>query len=168
MDKLDDWILEKIADRDDLKPSESAIKVIGEVMSESKDKPDVENSIRMAILQSSLDNANDVYKQIIAEEKTKNIWRKFFILFFSILLAIALAFIGILTTLDSLGIVALSTELVVGIFAYIFADIFSIIYFMLKYINDPQYLKSFEATTHKLLDYLIQDKATGGSSKKIT
>ncbi len=124
-----------------------------------------EAKIRVEILDSTLDSANAIYKLVDKEEKSKAKWRTFFILSFSIMLFLSLIFISTMTVLDSIGMVVLSYELVIGVFVNIFADIFSILYFMLKYINNSQYLESFRTTSHKLLDYLVQDKATNGAAK---
>lgn len=83
------------------------------------------------------------------------------------MLALSIVFLGVLVVFDSIGQIKLSTEIIVGIFAYLFADILAILYFMIQYINNSQYLQSFRDISHKMLDYLIQDKATTNGNDKV-
>ena len=125
-----------------------------------------ENDVRVLILKSSIDNANTIYNLCREEERNKEKWRSHFIKFFSVLLVCTVIFLFTMIVLDGCGVIKLSTELVIGIFVKLFADILAILYFMIQYINNSRTLESFKTISHKLLDYLIQDKATGNGNEK--
>jgi len=120
-----------------------------------------ERAIRLKMLITASDNANTIFTLVTDEEKLKIKWRKFFIVFFSILLVISILFVWVLIILNSKNILYVSTQILMGLFVYIIANIFSILYFMLKYINNNQYLEMFKTVTHKMLDFLSENKNTG-------
>ena len=137
-------------------------KTFSDILDEGGEKNEAD--LRIEILQFALDNANSIYKLSSKEESSKAKWRTFFILFFSGLLFITVTCTLVLLVVDAMGLVSVSTALVIGIFTSIVAEIFSILHFTLKYINNTQYLESFSTISHKLLDYLVQDKASGNIS----
>lgn len=129
-------------------------------------KAKTEEEVRLEILISSTENAASIYSAMLKEEESKGRWRTRFILFFSIMLVVATAFTGVLVYAIAVGKATVPTELLIAIFTYIFANIFSILFFMVKYVSNNQHLETFNTVTKKLLDYLIQDKTTTENSKE--
>ena len=113
------------------------------------------------MLLSAAESANIVCKKILEEEERKTIWRKYFIIFLSSLLVISVGFIGFIIVSTS---VEVSDELIIALLVYIVANIFSLLYFMVKYITDNKYIDMYKTTYHKILDFLIQDKVNEHTS----
>lgn len=133
-------------------------RTISSLLDETKSIVSAED-VSLKILRSASNNANQIYECVISEEKSKIKWRKFFILFFSALLVLSLAAISYLIWGSALSILVISDELIIALLVYVIANILSILYFMVRYINNNQYLEMFKIVTHKMLDYIIQDKA---------
>lgn len=127
-----------------------------------------EEEVRLEILISSTENAASIYSAMLKEEESKGRWRTRFILFFSLMLVVATVFTGVLVYAIAVGKATVPTELLIAIFTYIFANIFSILFFMVKYVSNNQHLETFNTVTKKLLDYLIQDKTTTENNKEKT
>ncbi|MCL2874271.1 MAG: hypothetical protein FWE29_04985 [Defluviitaleaceae bacterium] len=125
-----------------------------------------ESELKMQILQDSLSIANKIYKLNEEEENEKKKWRAEFIRFICWLLSITIAVAFVLLILDAIGCISISTVLMISIFTVVVAEICALLAFMVKYINNTQYLQSFETITHKLLDYLVKDKAAKSSSSE--
>lgn len=118
-------------------------------------------TIKNQMLLSAAESANIVCKKILEEEERKTIWRKYFIIFLSSLLVISVGFIGFIIVSTS---VEVSDELIIALLVYIVANIFSLLYFMVKYITDNKYIDMYKTTYHKILDFLIQDKVNEHTS----
>lgn len=121
------------------------------------------NDIQLSILENCASSRNDIYERMQKEEDDKSKQRLKFIKFFKNLLVISLIFIGTLISLDGFGIIELATEMVIALFAYVIANIFSILFIMLKYVTKNNYLETFKVVTHKLLDYIVMDKESRDS-----
>ena len=113
-----------------------------------------EADIRKAMLKGIAVNSNKIYDLIEAEEESKKTWRKKFMNTFVRLLIFSVVFVVIMTILDSLCLINLKTEIIIGFFVYIIANIFTAIYLSIKYINTSQYLNLFKTVSSNLLDYL--------------
>jgi len=139
--------------------------ILNKILSKHRDVPDnatsrdTEESLRIEILKSSLERSIEIHKAIGETEKSKATQRTFFIGFFSKSLTYSLIFMALLIFLDSVcKSVSLSVEIVIAAFTTIIANIFAVLFFMVKYTNDSAYLKAFRTISHKLLDYLVNDK----------
>jgi hypothetical protein len=122
-----------------------------------KPKKTLDELHRDIIIKSS-ETANSISESIIKNEKSKNFWRVFFIIFFSVLLIFTLVVIFTLIYLDANGIIIISDAVIISLLTYVIANIFSILYFMVKYVNNSEYLKLFKNVTQKMLEYIIQHK----------
>lgn len=110
---------------------------------------------KLNMLVSAADCANKVADKILCEEAAKDQWREFFIIFLSVLLGISLLFIGYLILHKELGV---SESLIISLLIYVVANVFSLLFFMVKYITSNKYMYMFKITYHKILDFIIQDK----------
>ena len=128
-------------------------------------KKKTEEEIRLDILETSSNNANNIYSAITKEEEDKRAHRHKFINFFKTLLIWSLVVILILIILSSCGILHIPLQVFVCLFVYIIANIFSILYIMVKYINNNQYLELFKTVTSTMLTYLIEDKQSKSNNK---
>ena len=112
-----------------------------------------EKDLRKDILNSALKTANTINEFNMQLETKKHTWRKFFIIFFCILLSVSFGTIVILLIFGKISDLQLSV-----LTSSILAEIFAILFFMVKYVHNDLYLETFKTVTQKLLDYLIQDK----------
>jgi len=117
-----------------------------------------QDELKLKILKDSLKIATEIYEFSQQEEKRKAKWREVFFKLLSILICITVAVVIALPFLEARGVVNVPNVLLIGLFASIIAEIFALLGFMIRYINDSQYLESFKTITHKLLDYLVADK----------
>jgi len=118
----------------------------------SKDER-TEKDLRKDILNSALKTANTINEFNMQLETKKHFWRKFFMIFFCSMLFVSfVAIVGLL-------ICGKITDLQLGVLtSSMLAEIFAIVFFMVKYVHNDLYLETFKTVTQKLLDYLIQDK----------
>lgn len=128
-------------------------------------EPVDKDTIKLRILEMSANNASHIYALMNKDEVAKEKERKSFFLFFKWLLAISLVFIAILIILNVLGKITLAIEIVIALFTYVIANIFAVIIIMAKYITQNAYLDTFKVVTHKLLDYLVDDKKANDEDK---
>lgn len=112
-----------------------------------------ETELRIDILNSALNTANKIIAFNIEHENKKHHWRKVFMIFFCSLLAASFAVISTLLFMEKISDVQLTV-----LASSILAEIFAIVFFMVKYVHNDMYLKTFKTVTQKLLDYLIEDK----------
>jgi hypothetical protein len=117
-----------------------------------------EDALRVQILLAAIESSNNIYKLNQYNENSKRKWRKFFIVFCCVILVFSLIFVFKMIYLSAIKQVTLSTEALAAMFTYIIANLFSILFFMIKYVHNDKYLETFKIVTHKLLDYLIADK----------
>jgi len=116
-----------------------------------------EEKLRIVILIESIEAARKIYVTNQEHEREKAIWRRFFIGLLSVLLLASLVYGGVLICRGEI------TDFQLSILAgSILAEIFSILFFMVKYVHTDLYLKTFKTVTSKLLDYLVQDKGGKG------
>ena len=113
----------------------------------------IEQELRIKILTHALETANKIINFNERHEKQKYFWRKFFIGFLCILLVCSLIFTGVFLYKEKLSDFQLSI-----LAGSILAEIFAMIFFMIKYAHNDLYLDTFKTVTQNLLDYLIQDK----------
>ena len=116
-----------------------------------------EEKLRVNILNESIESAKKIYETNQKHEKEKAIWRRFFICLLSGLLLASLIFGGILIYNERISDFQLSI-----LAGSILAEIFSMLFFMIKYVHTDLYLETFKTVTQNLLDYLIQDKGGKG------
>jgi len=119
-----------------------------------------EQKIRIEILTHALNTANRIINFNEEHEKKKSFWRGFFIIFLCIILVSSLALAGIFLYIEKLSDFQLSI-----LSGSILAEIFAMIFFMVKYVHNDLYLDTFTTVTQKLLDYLIQDKSPKEDNK---
>jgi len=112
-----------------------------------------EEQLRVNILGESIKSAKKIYETNQEHEKEKAIWRRVFIALTSCMLLASLVFGGILIWMDRISDFQLG---VLG--GSVLAELFSVLFFMIKYVHTDLYLKTFKTVTKSLLDYLIQDK----------
>jgi len=116
------------------------------------------------MLQAIATSAEAIFAATMKEERSKKHWRNFFIILFNIFLVIALTSFIVGIILDSTREdFNLSTEVVVGAFVYLLANIFAVINLMAKYVHNTQYLKIFKTVSTGLLDYLAKGSTTNKS-----
>jgi hypothetical protein len=106
------------------------------------------------ILSESLNRASQVFELMNDDEKDKARWRKALITFSLISLGAAIVFSLVVIVLDACAVIELSDTVTIGFFTYIIVNLFSLTYFMAKYITDNKYLETFRAITDPLLNYL--------------
>lgn len=112
------------------------------------------SEIKREIVLRSSNTANQISRRILDNEESKNKWRKYFIVFFSILLTLSLVSIGILMYFKIAKEKNISDEVIISLLVYVVVNIFSILHFMVKYVNDGEYLKLFSTVTQKMLDFV--------------
>ncbi|WP_369282174.1 hypothetical protein [Oscillibacter sp. GMB15532] len=117
-----------------------------------------ESDLRVKILLSALESSNSIYKLSLDNENTKKDWRKRFIIFSWTTLSLSLVAVFALVFLDSFKVIQVSPAALVSIFTYIIANLFTALFYMIRYVHNDQYLETFKVVTHKLLDYLLADK----------
>lgn len=144
---------------DKIKSDESATKNQWDTLNEKNDNKELsENDIRINILQSSVENANQIYQSMKAEEAKKSKSRSLCLFLFLFILGLSVVSTFVLVFLDCFNVIQLDIQVLITISTYIIANIFAILVTFVKYINNNQYLEMFKTVTHKLLDYLVADK----------
>lgn len=110
---------------------------------------------RAALLDFVHDNSKEIVGAIQKREDEKRKFRKRIVLFLSIAFGISLAFGMVMIVLDAFGCISLPREIFISFFTTVVAQIISLMLLFVRHANDTEVLKMHEATTHKLLDYLI-------------
>ena len=112
-----------------------------------------EKELRIEILSHALNTANKIIGFNEKHEKQKHFWRKFFIISFCSLLLVSFMSMVVLLSMEKIS------DLQLGVLTgSVLAEIFAIIFFMIKYVHSDLYLDTFKTVTQNLLEYLIKDK----------
>jgi len=116
--------------------------------------------VKSRMLRTIADSMPTIQKAAMDEERSKQKWRNFFMVFFVCLLAMSLSLFIIGIILDATTYwFNLSLEIIIGAFVYFITNIFAVINLMTKYVNNTQYMEIFKSTSDGLLNYLGKESS---------
>ena len=117
---------------------------------------ETDTSVRSRMLISIANNAEQIYRLALEEEKNKKDMRNKVFKILLCLLIVCLFGFGILIGLHSSNRINLDAGLFLAITAYLISNLMAMVYIVVKYIHDPQYLNIFKIISSGLLSYLSQ------------